>query len=72
MITVVMTVDTAWNNLPVQSVYLGSFVPNLVFDGSFLAGWRRQKAGDAYVLLMNGSCAWRVSGSGLFNHPGLW
>ena len=69
---VVMTGAAAWNNLPVQNVYLGSFVPNLVFEGSFLAGRRRRKAGDANVLLMNGSCAWWVSGLSLFNHLKPW
>ena len=37
MIAVVMTVDTAWNNLPVQSVYLGSFAEGLVGCFLFLA-----------------------------------
>jgi hypothetical protein len=68
----VMTGAAAWNNLPVQSVYLGSFVLILVFEGSFLAGFRILKFGDAYVLLMNGSCAWWVSSSSLFNHLELW
>ena len=67
-----MTGAAAWNNLPVQNVYLGSFVLILVFEGSFLAGLRILRKDDAYVLLMSGSCAWWVSGSSLFNHLELW
>jgi len=61
MIAVLMTVDTAWNNLPVQNIYLGSFAEGLVGCFLFLAESEGWKISDDDVLLINGSCAWWVS-----------
>ena len=36
------------------------------------SGEVRKKGNGAKMLLMNGSCAWWVSGPSLFNHLGLW
>jgi hypothetical protein len=59
------------NDLPAQSYIVGFWLHALNRIWLlFLAATRFEEV--RFKDLMNGSCAWWVSGSGLFSHPDAW
>jgi hypothetical protein len=70
MVAVVMTVDTActyrYRIKFFKNCFHASNLRRQLFLAVVLVG------GDGSKSLMNGSCAWWVSGSSLFNHLDLW
>ncbi len=66
MVAVVMTVNVAWNDCRHVGVHW-QVLFGFGFEVPVPSGLEISRLGNAYVLVMTGSCAWRVSVLGLFN-----
>ncbi len=60
MVAVVMTVNVAWNDCRHVGVHW-QVLFGFGFEVPVPSGLEISRLGNAYVLVMTGSCAWRVS-----------